>query len=248
MWRTVLWCRRTDKQVRTLHRHRRRSTVCIVFQEYRLRCKAVQRFRRKDAQVRTMRRHCRRSIVFIPFEKWRLRCKAVKGFRKKDKQVRTMHRPSQRSAVFIVFLKWRLRCSALQWFRRKEKQVRTMHRHTAEEVLYSLCCRSEGSGARQCSGFEGNIRKSEPCTGTAAELLYFLLCLRRQSMVGPVFKEGQSSKVWSKLERQRNWRAKPWAGVHIWSQTSSGNSCLEPNLERELMFGAKPRAGAPVRS
>ena len=53
------------------------------------------------------------------------------------------------------------------------------------------------------SGFEGKISKSELCTGTAAELLYSL-CLRRQSMVGTVFKKAQSSKVWSKLERQRN--------------------------------------------
>ena len=34
--------------------------------------------------------------------------------------------------------------------------------------------RSEGSGARQCSGFEGKIRKSELCAGTAEEVLYIL--------------------------------------------------------------------------
>ena len=32
------------------------------------------------------------------------------------------------------------------------------------------------------------------------------------------------------------------------SKTSSGSSCLKQNLERELMFGAKPRAGAHVWS
>jgi len=51
---------------------------------------------------------------------------------------------------------------------------------TADEVLYSLCFRSGGAGAKQCSGFEGKISKSELCTGTAAELLY-LLCFRRFS-------------------------------------------------------------------
>jgi len=161
-----------------------------------------------------------------------------------DKQVRTMYRPSQ-SNDCIAFYKWRLRCKAVQWFRRKEKQGRTMHRHTAEEVL--LCCTSEDSGAKHCSASRGKISKSELCTSTAAEILY-LLCFRRQSMVGTVFKKAQSSKVWSKLERQHNWRAKPRAGAHIWSQTSSGNSYLEPKLERELIFGAKPRAGTPVWS
>ena len=131
----------------------------------------------------------------------------MKGCRRKDKQVRTMHRPSRRSNVFIVIYKSRLRCKAAQWFRRKEKQVRTMHRHTAEEVL--LCCRGEGSGAKHCSAFEGKISKSELCTGTAAEILY-LLCLKRQIMVGTVFKKAQSSKEWPKLERQRRFLELKW--------------------------------------
>ena len=44
---------------------------------------------------------------------------------------------------------------------------------TAEEVMFLLCFRNEGSGAKQCSGFEGKISKSELCTGTAAELLHY---------------------------------------------------------------------------
>ena len=51
---------------------------------------------------------------------------------------------------------------------------------TAEEVLYVLCFRSEGSSAKQCSGFEGKVSKSEICTGPAPELLD-LLCFRRFS-------------------------------------------------------------------
>ena len=61
---------------------------------------------------------------------------------------------------------------------------------TVEEVLYSLCFRSEGSGAKQCSYFEGKISKSELCTGTAGEILY-LLCLRS---------EGSGAKQFSGFE------------------------------------------------
>jgi len=39
--------------------------------------------------------------------------------------------------------------------------------------------RSEGSGAKQCSGFEGKISKSELCAGTAEEVLY-LLCFESE--------------------------------------------------------------------
>ena len=63
-------------------------------------------------------------------------------------------------------------------------------------------------------------------------------------MIFTVFAKAQSSKVWSKLERELRFEAKPRAGALIWSQTSSGSSVLEQNLEPELMFGAKPRAGA----
>jgi len=42
------------------------------------------------------------------------------------------------------------------------------------------CFRSEeGSGARQCSCFEGRINKSELCKGTAGEVLS-LVCLRSE--------------------------------------------------------------------
>ena len=39
--------------------------------------------------------------------------------------------------------------------------------------------RSEGSGAKQCSGFEGKISKSDLCAGTAEEVLY-LLCFESE--------------------------------------------------------------------
>jgi len=42
--------------------------------------------------------------------------------------------------------------------------------------------------------------------------------------------------------------AKPRARAHVWSQTSSGSSGLELNLERELRFRAKPRGRANVLS
>ena len=42
--------------------------------------------------------------------------------------------------------------------------------------------------------------------------------------------------------------AKARVGEQWTCQTSSGSSVLEPNLERELRFGAKPRAGAPFWS
>ena len=82
---------------------------------------------------------------------------------------------------------------------------------TAEEVLYALCFRSEGSSAKKCSGFEGKISKSEICTGTAAELLD-VLCFRRfrrakyclhnvpessdeQNIVFTVLEKAQPSKI-----------------------------------------------------
>jgi len=194
---------------------------------------------------------------------------------------------------------------------------------TAEEVLYLLCFRSEGSGAKQCSCFEGKISKSELRTGTAAELrfllcfrtfsrakycihpqiaftvfekaqpskVWYLQCFRRlrlakhgiycvwkgidnvlkgssaQCIVFTVFEKAQARKAWyslcfrrlrraklcfrrlrpakygqsssasavdvSNLERELIFGAKPRAGAHVWSRTSSGSSCLEPNLERE---------------
>jgi len=45
--------------------------------------------------------------------------------------------------------------------------------------VYFLCFRSEGSGAKQCSGFEGRIRKSQLCIGTAEEVLR-LVCFRNE--------------------------------------------------------------------
>ena len=124
-----------------------------------------------------------------------------------------------------------------------------MHRHT-EEVLYLLCFRSEGSSANQCSGSEKKISKSELCIGTAPALT-FLLCVSKAKIVFTVCCEAQSSKVWPKLELESSGHAKPReprAGALFWSKTSSGSSDLEPNLERELRFGAKPRAGALIWS
>ena len=57
--------------------------------------------------------------------------------------------------------------------------------------MFLLCFRSEGSGAKQCSGFEGKISKSELCTGTAEEVLYFCCVLEVKAQV-------QSSAVVSK--------------------------------------------------
>ena len=112
-------------------------------------------------------------------------------------------------------------CKAVQWFRRKDKQVRTMHRH-AEEVLYLLCFRSEGSSANQCSGSEKKISKSELCIGTAPALP-FLLCVSKAKIVFTVCCEAQSSKVWPKLELESSGHAKPRAGAPFWSKTSSGS-------------------------
>ena len=61
---------------------------------------------------------------------------------------------------------------------------------TAEEVLYSSCFRSEGSGAAQCNYLEGKISKSELCPVTAWGILY-LLCLRS---------EGSGAKQFSGFE------------------------------------------------
>ena len=127
-----------------------------------------------------------------------------------------------------------------------------MHRH-AEEVLYLLCFRSEGSSANHCSGSEGKISKSELCIGTAPALP-FLLCVKSRDNLYCVFlklsraKYGQSSS-WRaidmpNLERELMFGAKPRARAHVWSQTSSRSSCLEPNIVPELLFGAKPRAEA----
>ena len=69
-------------------------------------------------------------------------------------------------------------CKAVQWFRRKDKQVRSMHRHICRSTVL-IVFRSEGSGAKQCSGFGEKISKAELCTGTAEEVLY-LLCFRSE--------------------------------------------------------------------
>ena len=106
-------------------------------------------------------------------------------------------------------------------------EIEELATSTAENALYSLCFRSAGSGAKQCSYFEGKISKSELCTVTS---------------------EAQSSKVWPKLELESSRHAKPRAGAPLWSKTSSGSADLELNLERELRFGAKPRAGALIWS
>ena len=106
-------------------------------------------------------------------------------------------------------------------------EVEELSPSTAEDVLYSLCFRSAGSGAKQCTYFEGKISMSELCTVTS---------------------EAQSSKVWPKLELESSRHAKPRAGAPLWSKISSGSADLELNLERELRFGAKPRAGALIWS
>ena len=41
--------------------------------------------------------------------------------------------------------------------------------------MFLLCFTSEGSGAKQCSGFEGKISKSELCTGTPKK--YCIYCV-----------------------------------------------------------------------
>ena len=50
---------------------------------------------------------------------------------------------------------------------------------TAEEVLYSFCFRSEGSGAKQCSDVECKISKSELCADEA-EVVLHLRCFRSE--------------------------------------------------------------------
>ena len=46
----------------------------------------------------------------------------------------------------------------------------------ALSIQYCICCvlEDEGSGAKQCNGFEGKISKSELCTGTAEEVLFIV--------------------------------------------------------------------------
>ena len=66
----------------------------------------------------------------------------------------------------------------MQWFRRKDKQVITMHRHR-RSTIFLLCFRSEGSGAKQCSCFEGQKSNSDLCTVAAGEVLY-QLCFRNE--------------------------------------------------------------------
>jgi len=127
-----------------------------------------------------------------------------------------------------------------------------MHKH-AEEVLYLLCFRSEGSSANERSGSEGKIRKSELCIGTSPALP-FLLCVKSKDSIYCVLlrlsrAEYSQSSRWRavdtpNLERELMFGAKPRARAHAWSQASSGSSCLEPDLELKLIIGNKPRAGA----
>ena len=52
----------------------------------------------------------------------------------------------------------------------KDKSNSDLCTFAAGEVLYQLCFRNEGSGAKQCSGFEEKISNSELCTGTTEEV------------------------------------------------------------------------------
>ena len=52
----------------------------------------------------------------------------------------------------------------------KDKSNSDLCTFAAGEVLYQLCFRNEGSGAKQCSGSEEKISKSELCTGTTEEV------------------------------------------------------------------------------
>jgi len=97
---------------------------------------------------------------------------------------------------------------------------------TAEEVLHLLCFRREGSGAKQCSAFGEKISKSELCTGTAAELLYVMVVKAKHG-------------IYCVLRR---------LSEATYGQSWGGSTFDVPNLERELMFEAKPRARAHVWS
>ncbi len=67
----------------------------------------------------------------------------------------------------------------MQRFREEKISKSELFTVTAEEGLYLLCFRSEGSGAKQCSGFEGKISKSELCTGTPKKYCIWL-CFRSE--------------------------------------------------------------------
>jgi len=111
-----------------------------------------------------------------------------------------------------------------------------MHKHIRRRTIFLFCFRNEGSGAKQCSGFEGKISKSELCKGTAAELLHYCVSKPNHDIYCVCYGTVEQSMV------------KARAGAPFWSKTLSGSSDLESNLERELRFGAKPWAGAHVWS
>jgi len=66
----------------------------------------------------------------------------------------------------------------------KKKRLASQNYAQAQptKILYSLCLRSDGSGAKQCSGFDGKISKSGLCRGTTEEVLYSL-CLEVKAQV-----------------------------------------------------------------
>ena len=77
----------------------------------------------------------------------------------------------------------------------------------------------------------------------SSRITVFIVCAKSKNSIYCVVrlsraKYGQSSS-WRavdmpNLERELRFGAKPRAGALIWSQTSSGSSVLEQNLEREL--------------
>jgi len=154
-------------------------------------------------------------------------CKAVQWFRGKDNASKSeLCTCTDEEVLFLLY--FRSEDSGAKRFSDLEATISKseLYTGTAEEVVYLLCLWSEGSGAKQCGGFEGKISKSELCTGTAAEILY-LWCFK--------------SKAWYLLCLRRLSRAK-------YGQSPSGSAVDVPNLERELMFGAKPWAGAHFSS
>lgn len=113
------------------------------------------------------------------------------------------------------------------------KKVRTKHKHSRRCLVLVLC------------GIVFAVfSKAQPSK------VWYLLCFRsslEQSIVFTLVLNDQPSKVcyllmFSKLPKVHH-VAEIRAGTRLTCWTSSGSSYLEPNLERQRMFGAKPRAG-----
>ena len=117
--------------------------------------------------------------------------------------------------------------------------------------MYLWCFRSEGSSAKQCSGYEGKISKSELCTGTPKK--YCIDCVsevKAQVQISAVVpkKDKPSELCIGTAPALPSLLCVSKAKIVFTVCPEAQSSKVWPKLELESSGHATPRAGAPFRS